>query len=168
MKRLLLLRHAKSSWDEPGLADHDRPLAPRGVRAAKAIAKHLGQEGLAAELVLCSSASRTRETLDVIEPALGDDAEVLVEPELYGASEVALLERVRQIPGTFGSAILIGHNPGIQGLALTLAGRGDRLDELAAKYPTAALATLEFEGDWTDLRPGAAALTAFVKPRDLD
>src|SRR3954468_4693715 len=122
MKRLYLLRHAKSSWDEPGLADRDRPLAPRGRKAARLIAEHMRREGIAPELVLCSPARRAHQTLDAILPALGDKATVMVEPELYGASEPELIERLRRLADSVGSAMLIGHNPGIQGLALTLAG----------------------------------------------
>ena len=127
MKSLLLLRHAKSSWDEPGLADRDRPLAPRGRRAAKALAGHLGQEGVQPALVLCSSARRARETLERIAPALGE-ADVTIEDGLYGATEDDLLERLRAVPDSVPSAMLIGHNPAIQALALCLAGSGAGLE----------------------------------------
>jgi phosphohistidine phosphatase len=100
VKRLLLLRHAKSSWDDPDLDDHDRPLAKRGRRASQTIAKHLSRESVTAELVLCSSAQRARETLERIAPALGDGVDVQIEPELYGASEDRLLERCEPSPRT--------------------------------------------------------------------
>ena len=124
MKRLYLLRHAKSSWDDPTLADHDRPLAPRGRRAAKVIAEHLGREGIAPELVLCSPSRRTRQTLTRIAPGLGKSADVQIKPELYAASAADLLEVLHEVPDEVESVMLIGHNPGIQDLALSLAGAG--------------------------------------------
>jgi phosphohistidine phosphatase len=161
-RRLYLLRHAKSSWKEQGLADHDRPLAPRGRRAARALARHLRDEP---ELVLCSTARRARETLAGIEPALGR-SEIRLEPELYGAGPAALLERLREISAHVGSVMVIGHNPGLQELALLLARDGST--ELGAKFPTGALATLAFRGPgWAELDRGAAELVEFVRPRDL-
>ena len=93
MKQLFLLRHAKSSWDDSELADHDRPLAPRGRRAVKLIAEHLRREGVTPALVLCSSALRTRETLEGIASALGESISVQIEDELYAAPVRRLLER---------------------------------------------------------------------------
>jgi phosphohistidine phosphatase len=169
VRRLYLLRHAKSSWNDATLEDHERPLAGRGRRAAKLMAKHLRAEGVCPEIVLCSSAVRTRETLDRLRPALGDATRVEIERELYAASAEALLGRLRRLPPDVESAMLIGHNPGLEELALSLAKGGERRDELAAKYPTAALATLSFEGeDWADLEPGGAQLEAYVKPRELE
>jgi phosphohistidine phosphatase len=167
VKRLFLLRHAKSSWDDPGLADHDRPLAPRGKRAAKVIAEHLREERIAPDLVLCSSSRRTRETLDRIASALGDEVRVEIERELYAASADRLLERLRALDDDVESVMLIGHNPGIEQLALSLAGDGEKLADVRRKYPTAALATLEFKGRWSELQPGTARLADFVKPKQL-
>ncbi len=167
MKHVLLLRHGKSSWDDPKLADHDRPLAPRGRRAAKLIAEHLRRDLPAPELVLCSSARRTRDTLERISPALGGRVTVQIEDELYAASEERLLERVRELDEGVESVLLIGHNPGLERLALELAGSGDKLAGVRRKYPTAALATLEFDGTWRELRPGSAELTDFVTPKQL-
>jgi phosphohistidine phosphatase len=167
VRTLYLLRHAKSSWDDPALSDHDRPLAPRGREAADLIAEHLRRERISASLVLCSSARRARETFEGIAPALDGDVEVLVEPGLYGAPERELLDRLRAVPGSVDSAMLIGHNPAIQDLALELAGSGDELEPLAFKYPTGALATLALEGDWRELGAGDAELRAFVRPKDL-
>jgi phosphohistidine phosphatase len=165
VNRLYLLRHAKSSWDDPGLADQDRPLAPRGRRATKLVAKHLRRERIAPAVVLCSPARRTRETFEGIAAALGGDVSVRVEPELYGASDRDLLERLREIPDTVQSVMLIGHNPAIQALALSLAGSGGQLASLERKYPTGALATLTFWGSWRELE--TAELVGFVRPRDL-
>jgi phosphohistidine phosphatase len=166
-RRIHLLRHAKSSWDQPALADHDRPLAPRGLRASKTMAGHLHDQGIQPELILCSSATRARQTLKPIVAALGD-VEVRVEEQLYGASAADLLERLRLLPDHLESAMLIGHNPAMQELALGLAGGGEGRDSLALKYPTGALATLAFEGaGWSDLAAGRAELVAYVRPRDL-
>ena len=166
-RHVYVLRHAKSSWDDPSLTDHDRPLNGRGRRAAKAMARHIRDEGIAPELVLCSTAARARQTLERIEPALGTRS-TSVEPDLYGADEPALLDRLRGLPDTVGSVMLIGHNPGLQDLVLALAAPAPARDEVAAKFPTAALATFAFAGrSWRDLAPGGAELVAYVRPRDL-
>jgi phosphohistidine phosphatase len=151
MKRLYLLRHAKSSWDDESLADHDRPLSSRGRDAADAIGRYLREHEIAPELVLCSSAARTRETL----ARIGLDGEI--DRDLYGASASALLARVRALPPSVGSVLLIGHNPGMHDLSLALTG------EPADKYPTGALAAIEL-GDW---RAGSGRMIAFVRPREL-
>jgi phosphohistidine phosphatase len=167
MKRLYLLRHAKSSWKDTSLPDHDRPLAGRGRRAAKAIAGHLREQGIEPELVLCSTARRARETLERIEPARATSA-VRVEDDVYAASAGALLERLRSVPDTVESVMLIGHNPGLQQLALDLARASPTVRELATKYPTAALATLAFQAaSWQELDRDTAELVALVRPRDL-
>jgi phosphohistidine phosphatase len=163
--RLFLLRHAKSSHDDPDLADRDRPLAPRGRRAAKAMGDYMRDRALTPALVLCSSATRARQTLDGIGNMGG---EVRIERELYKASAADLLERLRRIRSAVPSAMLIGHNPAIERLALDLAARGPALADLANKYPTGALAVLEFESAWGDLDADGARLVAFVKPRDLE
>jgi phosphohistidine phosphatase len=167
IRRLLLLRHAKSSWSEPGLADHDRPLSSRGRRAAAAVGDHLGQLVTPPELVLCSSAARTVETLERIRPALSPDAAVEIEPALYGASADELLARLRRLPATVRCALLIGHNPGIEALASRLVGKGehDQRAAMARKFPTAALAHLAIEQPWSALRPGTATLEQFWTPR---
>jgi phosphohistidine phosphatase len=167
MKRLYLLRHAKSSWKESGVPDHDRPLARRGRRAAKTMAAHLREEGIAPELVLCSTARRARDTFERIEPAFGAP-DVRFEPELYHASADALLDRLHEVPDAVESVMLIGHNPSLEMLALELARPGAQVRELAAKYPTAALATFAIPGaSWRELGRGSAELTGFVRPRDL-
>lgn len=165
VKRLYLLRHAKSSWDEPGLADRDRPLAPRGERASKSMAKYLRDEGIVPELVLCSPSKRTRETLERL--GLGDGTEVRIEDELYAASAGELLGALHEVPDEVESVMVIGHNPGIERLALELAVGGDELDRMREKFPTAALATLELDGSWSELAPGGAELVSFVKPKEL-
>jgi phosphohistidine phosphatase len=163
VKRLFLLRHAKSSWDEEGLADRDRPLAGRGRRAAKAMARHLKDEKIAPELVLCSPARRTRETLERIGPS----GEVRIEDDLYGASATGLLGRLQEVPDEVESVMLIGHNPAIEELALGLAAGGARLEDMERKFPTGALATLTVPDSWRELGPDSAELVAFVAPKEL-
>ena len=167
MRTLHLLRHAKSSWDDESLGDHERPLSPRGLRDAKRIGKHLGTLSAPPDLVLCSSAVRTRQTLDLVKSSLGD-ATVHVEEGLYGASAGELLERLRDLPEAARSALVIGHNPGIQDLTLDLAAPGPLLDAVSVKFPTCALATLAL-GDrtWSSVKPGDAELVRFTIPRDL-
>jgi phosphohistidine phosphatase len=165
-RRLYLLRHAKSSWKEPGIPDHDRPLAPRGKRAAKAMAEHVREQGVRPDLVLCSTATRARQTFERVEP-LGA-REVHIERELYGADAATLLARLRDVPGSVGSVMMIGHNPGLEDLALVLARPAPGRDELATKFPTGALATLAFKDrEWASLERGTAELVDFVRPREL-
>jgi phosphohistidine phosphatase len=162
--RLYLLRHAKSSWKDPALADHDRPLNSRGRRAAKAIGRHMRDQGIEPELVLCSPATRARETLERIGP-VGHGAHI--EPELYGAGVGALLARLHEVPAAVPSVMVIGHNPGLQDLALFLSRWGPGVREPEAKFPTAGLATLAVPG-WSTLDRGTAELIDFVRPRDLE
>ena len=164
MRRLFLLRHAKSSWDEPGLADRERPLASRGRKATKLIAAYLRDEGISPQLVLCSSSVRTRETLRGLRL---DEADVRIEDDLYGASADELLAVVRHLPDEVDSVMLVGHNPGIEDLTIRLSGQGEELARVRQKFPTAALATLELDGSWRELAPGGAELVAFVKPKEL-
>lgn len=170
MKRLLLLRHAKSSWDDTGLDDHDRPLAARGQRAAAAMGVYLQQRAIAPDLVLCSSARRARETFARLDAAVSGDVAARVERDLYLAEPGELLEQLRAVDDRFASVLLIGHNPGLAQLASLLAGSGDprELGRLRSRYPTATLAHLRFEGDrWRDLAPASCHLEAFARPRDL-
>ena len=169
MKTLYLLRHAKSSWDDASLPDHDRPLAPRGQRAARKLANHVRRVGIAPALVLCSTARRATETLDAIMPAFEPAPDVRLEEELYGASTEELVHRVHEVPATVPSVMLIGHNPSIQSATLVLArGSDDALTApLRDNMPTGALATLELDGDWSAAASGAARIVAFVVPREL-
>jgi phosphohistidine phosphatase len=165
-RSLYVLRHAKSSWDDPALADHERPLAPRGRRAAKRIAEYLSRTHIEPELVLCSTATRARQTLELVRPALGSPA-VSFEDELYGASADELRERVVRVSDDIESVLLVGHNPGLQALVLELASAGELLDRVAEKFPTGALATLTLADTWSRLEPRGAALAAYVVPREL-
>jgi phosphohistidine phosphatase len=169
MHTLYLLRHAKSSWSDPTLADEQRPLAPRGRRDAKRIAAHLVQLGIKPDLILCSAAERTRQTLEPLRAVLGATSTLSLETELYAASLEELLERIRLIPEEVTSLMLIGHNPGLQDLALALASTGPELARLKRKFPTAALATLTLpETSWRELAEGDAQLASYVVPEQLD
>jgi phosphohistidine phosphatase len=166
VRTLYLLRHAKSSWADPTLSDRERPLAPRGRRDAERIANHLLRLGFEPELVLCSAAARTRETLELLQPALGT-ATVMFEEGLYAASAEELLARLLLVPDAAMSVLLIGHNPGLHRLALVLVSAGEEVGRLEAKFPTGAFATLALEKTWSRLAPGDAILAAYVVPRQL-
>jgi phosphohistidine phosphatase len=167
-RHLFLLRHAKSSWDDPSIEDHDRPLAPRGRRAAARIADHATKRAIRPDLILCSSAMRARQTLDRLASSLGQDAEIHIETSLYEATEDRLLERLLVLPDEVVSVLMIGHNPGVQDLALLLAREGPLRTLLEDKFPTAGLATLAFgRAGWKDLDRGSGELVDFVVPRRL-
>jgi phosphohistidine phosphatase len=167
-RTVILLRHGKSSWSDSTLADIDRPLALRGERAARKLAEYIRRRRIRPALVLCSPALRTRQTLEAIEASLGKRCVAEVVPELYAASEQELLEQLQALPEPVGSVMLIGHNPGLQDLALLLASRGACLQQLEEKFPTGALATLVVRGEsWTALGPGEAELVDYVVPRQL-
>src|SRR6476659_7528140 len=167
-RTVILLRHGKSSWSDSTLADIDRPLAPRGERASRRIAKYIRRKRIRPALVLCSPSLRTRQTLEAIEPSLGKGCSVEFVPQLYAASERELLERLHALPESVSSVMLIGHNPGLQNLALVLASRGTDLPQLEAKFPTGVLATLVVHSEsWAALSPGDAELVDYVVPRQL-
>jgi phosphohistidine phosphatase len=169
VRRVYLLRHAKSSWNDSSLPDRDRPLAKRGKRAAKAVAGHIEAEGIRPDLVLCSPARRTRETFERVQAALGDGVEARFDDALYGATEADLFARLRGLPAEVGSVMLVGHNPGLEDLALVLASKGAERARMEEKYPTAALATIDLPGDdWGAIERGSGELVAYVRPRDLD
>jgi phosphohistidine phosphatase len=170
VRTLLLLRHAKSSWDDPALDDHARPLTPRGIRAARRIGEYLQDEHVRLDLVLCSSARRARQTFEELQPTVEDVAEAQIVDELYGASASMILQQLRAIDGAVSSVLVIGHNPGMEDLASDLAGDGDpaAMTQLRTKFPTAAIAILDLGStEWAGLGPGAGHLTALVVPREL-
>ena len=168
MKKLYLMRHAKSSWDDPRLEDHERPLTSRGRKAALRMGEHLAEVKVTPEVVLVTSAVRARETVEQLRSSLPPEAEVKVEPRLYSASGADLLRRIKRLSPRAGSVLIVGHNPAIQELTLELAGRGDALERAAKKFPTAAVAVLEARVQrWADLAPGKARLVDFVRPKDL-
>jgi phosphohistidine phosphatase len=171
VKTILLLRHAKSAWGKAGLADHERPLNRRGERAAEAMADHIVRKAPRPDLILCSTAVRTRQTLAPLVHRLAQPAPpILLEKGLYLAPETALLARLQDAPDEASTILLIGHNDGIGQLAEVLAGNGRAplLDALHEKFPTGTLAVLRAPIErWADLVAGDAELLAFVRPRDL-
>jgi phosphohistidine phosphatase len=172
VKTALLLRHAKSAWGNPGQADHERPLNDRGERAADFMAGHIARKCPRPDIVLCSTAARTRQTLAPLVHRLGSPAPpISLEKNLYLASEAALLARLQALTDDVHTVLLIGHNEGIGQLAEALAGRGPPLllKALWQKFPTGALAVLQVNAEhWADLASGSAELVAFVRPRDLE
>ncbi len=168
VRHLYLLRHAKSTWDDPSMDDHDRPLAPRGRKAMRAMARHIRKADVRPELILCSSAARARQTLDRVLPALPDTTPFEVEDALYTFDADDVLARLRRVPATVGSVMLVGHNPALQDLTLRLATEGQTLERVRSKLPTGALATLRIpRATWRSLRAGSAELVALVTPKDL-
>ncbi len=172
MKTLSLLRHAKSSWDDPALDDAERPLADRGRAAAPRMGRHMADNGPRPDTILCSPARRTRETLALLgDPGL--DVPVRFDPALYGGGPDAVLDRVRAVDDAAGHVLVIGHNPDLESLAAELAARdgssdADALGRMERKYPTAALAVFRVPADsWADVRAGGCPLLGFTRPKDL-
>ena len=172
MHQLLLLRHAKSSWDDTQLPDRERPLSKRGRRAAGAMRQAMQDLGLVPDLVLVSPARRTQETLARLEPW---DETPLIEPieALYLAGAPQLLEVLRDVAETVRSVLLIGHNPGMHEFAQMLAGTpvmaeaDEAARRLAHGFPTGALAEFGIAGAWRQLDAGGGRLLRFIAPRDL-
>ena len=167
LRRLVVLRHAKSAWPE-GVPDHQRPLAPRGRRDAPAAGTALAETDSLPDLALCSTAVRARQTWELASAEWGTPPPVRYEPRLYAADVPELLHAVHQVPPEVETLLLIGHNPGLEDLVLDLAGDSldDALDEVRVKFPTSAIAVLAWHGStWRDLAPGTALLTGVTVPR---
>ena len=172
MQQLLLLRHAKSSWDDATQSDHARPLNARGRRAAAQLRTTLRELGLLPDVVLVSSARRTRQTLDALAPW---DETPIIEPMdgLYLADVPRLRDIVGRVSPTVRSLMLVGHNPGLHEFALMLSDPEgpDAATPMAARlaqdFPAGALAEFTVAGSWHDIGPGRARLVRFVCPRDL-
>jgi len=170
MLTLSLLRHAKSSWDDHSLKDFDRPLSERGEIAAPRMGAYMAAQGLAPDLVLCSPAVRTRRTVDLVLPHLAGGPTVVYEDTFYLAAPSVLLARVRKIEAKVHHVLIVGHDPGMQGLALELAGTGDAeaLRSLGRKFPTAALAVIRFNArEWSKVAPAKGRLELFATPKTL-
>jgi phosphohistidine phosphatase len=169
MRRLLLLRHAKSSWDNPGLPDLERPLAPRGRQAAPQVAKLMAKRRWVPDLVLCSQAARVRETWELMAPLLGEIPCKTLRT-IYPGAPSRLLMVLHRAPDEARTLLLIGHNPGLGAFATSLCGGGAKKDlaRMSAKFPTAGLAVIDFDADrWSKVAGGAGKLEAFVRPKDL-
>jgi len=168
MKQLLLLRHAKSSWDDPDLDDFDRPLAERGSKAARLIGRELAARGWLPDQVLVSSALRTRDTWRLVAAELPAHPRIVFADALYDASAADILSQIRLADPSSGCLAVVGHNPGLEDLAKQLAGSGSEAKarkRLEEKFPTAALARFVFDGDWSGLSSGR--LTHCLRPKDL-
>lgn len=161
MKTLLLLRHAKSSWKEPQQRDFDRPLNKRGLKAARLMGRYLRKQRIQPDLLLCSPAERTRQTALLVMESARLVAEMRYDERIYEASASSLLELISQIEETANQVLLIGHNPGLEELLLTLT-------EKESRMPTAALACIALDIErWTKVRERTGTLTRLVKPKEL-
>ena len=170
MRELLLLRHAKSSWDQPGVEDHERDLNQRGEAAATLMGEFLQAQGLGPDLVLCSTARRALRTWQLASERLDTRPRTVTLDELYLADPQRLLGIVRRHGGDAERLLVVGHNPGLHQFATRLCGTGDSAMRtlLAKKFPTAGLARIGFDAAaWAALTPGSGELLGFWRPRDL-
>ncbi|MCE7798812.1 histidine phosphatase family protein [Sphingobium sufflavum] len=171
MKTVILLRHAKSDWNDSVARDFDRPLNGRGKRAARRMGAWARDENLRFDAIIASPAVRVTETLDHFLDAYGQSIDPRWDRRIYLASAATLLDVLRDLPDDLATVLMVGHNPGLEDLVLDIVpddGPDDLRVQVETKYPTAAIATVQFAADrWTDVaRPGT--LTTFVRPRDLD
>ncbi|HEX9947979.1 MAG TPA: histidine phosphatase family protein [Allosphingosinicella sp.] len=170
MKILTLLRHAKSGWDDPVTRDFDRPLNPRGRRAARTVGREMKAQGLAFDRVLASPARRVIETLEEVAAAFGP-LHHDYDRRLYLASTATLLEIVRAVPDEVERLLVVGHNPGLEELALRLAKRDEAglRGEIEVKYPTGTVAEIGLPVEhWAEAKEGTGRIARFIRPRDLD
>ena len=171
MKRLAILRHAKSSWAVAGMDDFDRPLNDRGRKAARRIGEELASRGLRFDLVLASEAVRVRETVAGASEAYDFGRDVRYDDELYGAGAELLLAVIRAIPESDQSALIVGHNPGLEQIVadLTRDDAAGHRDRVASKFPTAALAVIDLSVEqWEQVGPGCGDIVELILPRELD
>jgi phosphohistidine phosphatase len=169
MKRLLLLRHAKSSRDNARLQDFDRPLAESGREATPEIGRHMRKAGWMPDLVLCSTAKRTQETAELVMAELGGHIKIHLLDTLYLAAPEQMLKEIHAVDSKVGTLLVVAHNPGTAQLANHLAASGDKhaIHRLREKFPTAGLAVFEVDGNsWSKLE--RAKLINFVTPKDID
>ena len=160
MKTLYILRHAKSSWDAPATADFDRPLNERGKRAAPFVGELMRERGFLPEIILCSPAVRARQTATLVKQSAELAAEIRFADKIYEASPIRLMKIAAEIDENFQSAMLVGHNPGLEGLITTLTGKTESL-------PTAALAIVDLDGDlWSEIDSPRGRLRLVIRPRD--
>jgi len=169
MKTLTLLRHAKSSWDDPVQRDFDRPLNKRGRKAARTIGREMRARGLRFDKVLASPAARVVETLADVSEGYGEALAPDYDKRVYLASAEALLEFVQGTNDGAATLLIVGHNPGLENLTLLLAQDGALRSEVLVKYPTATLAEISLPVErWSEVREGIGTLARFIRPRDLD
>ena len=162
MRTLYLLRHAKSSWGDPGLADFERPLNGRGRRAAPLVAEFMRGKGIRPGLVVSSPAVRARQTAELVAGAAGVGAPIRFDERIYEAHPLDLLKVVREVDESVTELMLVGHNPGLEELTERLTGERERL-------PTAALVRIELQADgWPQVEEGCGRLEWVVRPRELE
>ena len=170
MRRLLLARHAKSSWGDVSLRDHDRPLNARGRRSAPLVADALNDLGLTPDAVISSTSARTRETWARMEPVFEDGATVEFLPELYVASPHMVLAAIASVSPSAETLMVLGHNPSTHALAAFLSREGDpeQIQQLTRAFPTGAVAVIELAGErWEEAEDGGELLH-FILPRHLE
>ncbi len=172
MKHLFLLRHAKSGWDDPAARDFDRRLNPRGNRAAITMGRYLRESGVRFDQVVASDAVRVTETIAGIEQSYGRPLAPHWDRRVYMAAASTLLDLIQALPESAGTALIAGHNPGLEDLVLALVPEDAEDAHRVAvyeKFPTAALAEITFDVDaWANVARGGGQLARFVRPRDLD
>lgn len=172
VKKLTLLRHAKSGWDDPVSRDFDRPLNPKGKRAAQRIGAYLREHDIGFDHVVASPAVRVVETIEHLAEGAGETLAPAWDKRIYLASAVSLLDVIQEADDRYGSLLLVGHNPGLEDLVLMMVPDkpGDEArDQVEEKFPTASIAEIRFPVDrWEDVRPNSGTLSLFVRPRDLD
>ena len=155
-KTMYVLRHTKSSWDDDTVSDYDRPLAPRGIRDGKRLARHIADANIRPDIVLCSSATRAQQTLASVASSLGAPVVRMLD-ELYGADVAEIVDLVHQLDDEYSTVLIIGHNPCVAELA-----------QADTKFPTGALATLRWDVErWEDILAGEAEVLSIVTPREL-
>ncbi|MFE1273213.1 SixA phosphatase family protein [Streptomyces sp. NPDC058757] len=167
IRRIVLLRHAKADWGQE--TDHERPLAERGRKDAPVAGRRLAQSGIDFDLALCSTAARTRETWKLAVHELAERPRTVYEERIYEASPGELIALLNEVPEDVDDLLVIGHNPGIHGLADALTGEaeGDTLARMTRSgYPTSAYAVLTFTGTWKSVEHGVARLVEFWTPHD--
>ncbi|MGH6866542.1 MAG: SixA phosphatase family protein [Methyloceanibacter sp.] len=170
MLTLSLLRHAKSSWKNPTLPDRERPLATRGIADAPLMGRVMSERGIEPQLVLCSSARRTRDTLALVLLELKVEPKVVYEDSLYHAAPEEMLEMLHGVQPGATRLMMVGHNPELQSFALDLVGHGPKLlrDRLKEKYPTAGLAVINFtSGLWSTVEINSGTLSLFLTPKEV-
>ena len=169
MSRLCLFRHAKSDWFAGAAGDFDRPISTRGERDAPLVSAHVVAEGWQPDRILCSPSKRTRQTLEIVAGFLDGDPDIIYPAGLYDASGADYANLIRVHGGDAETLMIIGHNPMTHESALRLAapGNSQATAELKRRFPTSALAVLDFDTAWTDLADHSGTLLAFVKPADL-
>jgi len=172
MKKLTLLRHAKSGWDDPVARDFDRPLNAKGKRAAHRIGEYFRARNLEFDHVVASPAVRVIETLEHLAEGAGEMQPPAWDKRIYLASAVSLLDVVQESDDAYDSLLLAGHNPGLEDLILMLVPDNpddDTREQVEEKFPTASIVEISFPVDrWEDVRENSGVLSYFVRPRDLD